>query len=54
MTFQFQTHAHTHTHTHNHFTAVLDSVRDYAGEPAPERLNQSGFTGARDSEWQWH
>jgi len=20
----------------------------------PGRLNQSGFTGARDSEWQWH
>jgi len=22
---------------HNHFTALLDSVRDYLGEPAPER-----------------
>jgi len=37
----------------------LDFVRDYPGEPAeekvkPERENQSGFTGARDSEWQWH
>jgi len=22
--------------------------------PVPEREKQSGFTGARDSEWQWH
>jgi len=28
---------HTHTHTHNCFTALLDSVRDYPGESAPER-----------------
>jgi len=28
---------HTYTHTHNRFTALLDSVRDYPGEPAPER-----------------
>jgi len=26
----------THTHTHNSFTALLDFVRDYPGEPAPE------------------
>ena len=26
----------------------------YPGEPVPERQNQSGFTEARDSEWQWH
>jgi len=45
---------HTHTQTHNHFTAVLDFVWDYPGEPAPERKNQSGFTGARYSEWQCH
>jgi len=32
------THAHTHTHTHtHHFAAVLDFVRDYPGELAPER-----------------
>jgi len=24
-------------HSHNHFTALLDFVRDYPGEPAPER-----------------
>jgi len=24
-------------HTHNRFTALLDFVRDYLGEPAPER-----------------
>jgi len=29
-------------------------IWDYPGEPVPERQNQSGFTGARDSEWQWH
>jgi len=27
----------THTHTHNRFTALFDFVRDYPGEPAPER-----------------
>jgi len=26
-----------HTCTHNHFTALLDSVWDYPGEPASER-----------------
>jgi len=30
----------THVHTYNRFTALLDLVRDYPGEPAPERLNQ--------------
>jgi len=25
----------SHAHTHNHFTALLDSVQDYPGEPAP-------------------
>ena len=30
----------------------LDFVRDYLGEPVPERLDQSGFTRTRDSEWQ--
>jgi len=40
--------------THNHFMALMDSVQHSPGEPAPERKNQSGFTGARDSEWQWH
>jgi len=42
------------THTHNRFTAILDFVQDYPGEPVPERQNQSGFTGARDGELQWH
>jgi len=27
---------------------------DYPGELVPERLNQSDFTEARDSEWQRH
>jgi len=26
-----------HTHTHNRFTALLDFVQNYPGEPAPER-----------------
>ena len=30
-------HTCTHAHTHNRFTALLDFVRDYPGEPAPER-----------------
>ena len=34
----------THTHTHNHFTALLDFVRDYPGELAPERSNVEGKT----------
>jgi len=31
-------------HTHNHFMAVLDFVRDYPGELAPERYNREGKT----------
>jgi len=33
------THTHTlaRTRTHNHFTAFLDYIWDYLGEPAPER-----------------
>jgi len=27
----------THTHTHNCFMALFAFVRDYPGEPAPER-----------------
>ena len=29
-------------------------VQDYPGEPVPERKTNLDFTGARDSEWQWH
>jgi len=40
------THARTHasTHTHKHFTALLDFVLVYPGEPASERQNQEGKT----------
>jgi len=31
--------------THTHLMAL--------GEPVQEKQNQSQFTGARDSEWQW-
>jgi len=32
----FMNEAHIHTpHTHNRFTALLDFVRDYPGEPVP-------------------
>jgi len=31
----------THTHTHNRFMAFLDFVRDYLGEPAPERYKKA-------------
>jgi len=37
-------HARTHTCTHTHTTRKVK----------PGRSNISGFTGARDSEWQWH
>jgi len=33
-----------HTNTHNRFTVLLDAVRDYPGEVAPERYNQEGKT----------
>jgi len=41
------------------FYGSLDFVWDYPDEPVtrkvkPWTLNESGFTGARDSEWQWH
>ena len=39
----------THTQTDTPF------VRDYPGEPVPERWKISpDFTQARDNEWQWH
>jgi len=38
----------------NHHARLTALFRDYPGEPVPERKNQSGFTEARDSEWQWH
>jgi len=41
------------THTQP-FYGPLDFVWDYLGKQVPKRLNQSGFTGATDSEWQWH
>jgi len=55
--FCARTHTCTHTHTHTHTHTILrpsDFVRDFPGEPSPERQNQSGFTGARDSEWHGH
>jgi len=32
----------TQAHTHNRFTALLDFVRDYPGEPTPESYDQEG------------
>ena len=53
--FHIPCHHITHTHTHTTiFTALLNFVWDYPGEPAPESWNQSGFTGASDSKWHWH
>ena len=51
----------THTHTHTH-TTILQPTGFCSGLPElagtrkvkPGRWNQSGFTAARDSEWQWH
>ena len=47
---QTNTHTHTHTHTHTRLTALcpLSFVRDYPGEPVPERKNNLDFTEARD------
>ena len=55
------THTPTHTHTHTH-TTILQPSWILSGTTRVSRLqkgktrkvNQSGFTGARDSEWQWH
>jgi len=39
----------TNTHTHTHpFNGPLSFVRDYSGEPVPERKNNLDFTEARD------
>ena len=35
---------HARMHTHNLSTTLLDFVRDYPGEPAPERKNLEGKT----------
>jgi len=40
--------ANTNNNSNIHLTAVC------LGEWVPEMSNQSGFTGARDSEWVWH
>jgi len=32
-----QEYSHSHTHIHNCYTALLDFVQDYPGEPSPER-----------------
>jgi len=54
-----RTHARAHTHTHTHTTIlqpswILSRTTQVSRHSALERSNQSGFTGARDSEWQWH
>jgi len=36
---------HTHTHTHNRFTALLDFVRDYPGEPVLESKTNLDLIG---------
>ena len=45
-------HTHTHTHTHTRLTALCP------GLPRVSRYQKGktnlDFTGARDSEWQWH
>jgi len=33
-----------YTHAHNRFMDLLDFVRDYPGEPTPERYHQEGKT----------
>ena len=49
---------HTHTHTQPFYcsSGLCPGPPGWAGtrKVKPGRLNQSGFTGVRDSEWQWH
>jgi len=61
---QWNSAAHTHTHAHTHartqpFYSPLGfcpGLPRWAGtrKVKPGRLNESGFAGARDGEWQWH
>jgi len=50
-------HAHTntdaHTHTHSHILR-LSWILSQHQKGKNRKVKQSGFTGARDSEWQWH
>jgi len=50
------THTHTHTQPFYCSAGICPGLPGWAGtrKVKPERVNQSGFTGARDSEWQWH
>ena len=52
------THMHAHTHTHSHFMALLNLSRttwvSQHLKGKTRKGKQSGFTGARNSQWQWH
>jgi len=50
------THTHTHTQPFYCWSGICPGPPGSTGtrKVKPRRLNQSGFTGARDSEWQWH
>jgi len=48
VTFHSGTHTHARTHTHGPFSGTTRVSRYQKGK------NQSGFTEARDGEWQWH
>jgi len=41
-------------HYYNHFMAPPGLCLGLPGWAGTRKENQSGFTGARDSEWQWH
>jgi len=43
-----------HTHTHTPFYGRLGFCLGLTGWAGTRKVNQSGFTGARDSECQWH
>jgi len=47
---------HTHTQPFYCSSGICPGPPGWAGtrKAKPGRLNQSRFTGARDSEWQWH
>jgi len=51
------THAHTHACTHTHTQPFYGPLGFCLGLPrwaGTKKVSQSGFTGASDSEWQWH
>ena len=54
--FNYWHHIHTHTQPFHGPLGICPGLPRWAGtrKVKPETQNLSGFTGAKDSEWQWH